>query len=117
MVWKYKVDEVHGTVTHKCWLCLCGDWQKEGVDFFKNKTYSAVLNCRENRVLCAFSCSKWLAYVYLRHNTSFLLMENLMYLYIVTRQKGFHVHLVKFSISMLVSTVRIKLQLFLESVD
>ena len=57
MVWKYKVDEVHGTVTHKCRLCLRGDWQKEGVDFFKNKTYSAVLNCRENRVLCALAAA------------------------------------------------------------
>jgi hypothetical protein len=57
MVWKYKVDDVHGTVTHKCRLCLQGDWQKEGVDFFKNKTYSAVLNCRENRVLCALAAA------------------------------------------------------------
>ncbi len=33
---------------------LCeGGPQHEGVDYFKYKTYSAVLNSRENRVLCA----------------------------------------------------------------
>ena len=51
MVWKYKIDNVNHTVTRKCRLCLRGDWQKEGVDFFKHKTFSAVLNCRENRLL------------------------------------------------------------------
>jgi hypothetical protein len=41
-------------------LCLRGDWQKEGVDFFKYKTYSAVLNSRENRTLYALAAAnKW----------------------------------------------------------
>ena len=57
MVWKYKVDSVNGTVTRKCRLCLRGDWQKEGVDFFKHKTFSAVLNSRENRTLCALAAA------------------------------------------------------------
>ena len=55
MVYKYKIDHVNNTVSHKCRLCLRGDWQKEGVDFFKYKTFSAVLNCRENRVLYALA--------------------------------------------------------------
>ena len=57
MVWKYKVDNVNHTVTRKCRLCLRGDWQKEGVDFFKHKTFSAVLNCRENRLLFALAAA------------------------------------------------------------
>ena len=40
--WK-KINCVKNTVTRKCRLCLRGDWQKEGVDFFKRKTFSAVL--------------------------------------------------------------------------
>ena len=51
MIYKYKIDSVKNTVTHKCRLCLRGYWQKEGVDFFKHKTFSAVLNSRENHVL------------------------------------------------------------------
>ena len=43
MVCKYKIDHVKNSVTRKCRLCLRGDWQKEGVDIFKYKTYSAVL--------------------------------------------------------------------------
>jgi hypothetical protein len=43
MVYKYKIDRVKNTVTRKCRLCLRGDWQKEGIDFFKYKTFSAVL--------------------------------------------------------------------------
>ena len=57
MVYKYKIDHVKNTVTRKCRLCLRGDWQKEGVDFFKYKTYSAVLNCRENRALYALAAA------------------------------------------------------------
>ena len=57
MIWKYKIDEVKDTVTHKCRLCLRGDRQKEGVDFFENKTYSAVLNSKENRLLCALAAA------------------------------------------------------------
>ena len=57
MVWKYKIDNVNHTVTRKCRLCLRGDWQKEGVDFFKDKTFSAVLNSRENRILYALAAA------------------------------------------------------------
>ena len=57
MVYKYKIDRVKNTVTRKCRLCLRGDWQKEGVDFFKYKTYSAVLNCRENRALYSLAAA------------------------------------------------------------
>ena len=68
MVWKYKIDNVNHTATHKCRLCLFflfflffrGDWQKEGVDFFKHKTFSAVLNCQQNRLLYSLAGSnKW----------------------------------------------------------
>ena len=60
MVYKYKIDRVKNTVTRKCRLCLRGDWQKEGIDFFKYKTFSAVLNCRENRVLYSLAAAnKW----------------------------------------------------------
>ena len=45
MVYKYRVKN---TVTRKCRLCLRGDWQKEGINFSRYKTFSAVLNCREN---------------------------------------------------------------------
>jgi hypothetical protein len=41
MVYKDKIDHVKNTFTRKCRLCLRGDWQKEGADFFKYKTYSA----------------------------------------------------------------------------
>ena len=37
MIFKYKIDWVKNGVTSKCCLCLSGDWQKEAVDFFKNK--------------------------------------------------------------------------------
>ena len=57
MVWKYKIDNVNNTITRKCRLCLRGDWQKEGVDFFKDKTFSAVLNSRENRILYALAAA------------------------------------------------------------
>ena len=60
MVYKYKIDRVKNTVTRKCRLCLRGDWQKEGIDFFKYKTFSAVLNCRENRILYSLAAAnKW----------------------------------------------------------
>ena len=59
MMYKCKIDLVKNTstVTRKCRLCLCGDWQKEGVDFFKHKTFSAVLNSRENRTLYALAAA------------------------------------------------------------
>ena len=57
MIFKYKIDRVKNTVTRKCRLCLRGDWQKEGVDFFKNKTFSAVLNSRENRTLYSLAAA------------------------------------------------------------
>jgi hypothetical protein len=55
--WRYKIDDVNHTVTRKARLCLRGDRQKDGIDYFKNKTYSAVLNSRENRLLCALAAS------------------------------------------------------------
>ena len=57
MIYKYKIDRVKNTVTRKCRLCLRGDWQKEGVDFFKHKTFSAVLNSRENRTLYSLAAA------------------------------------------------------------
>ena len=57
MIYKYKIDRVKNTVTSKCRLCLRGDWQKEGVDFFKHKTFSAVLNSRENRALYSLAAA------------------------------------------------------------
>jgi hypothetical protein len=39
MVYKFKIDHVKNTVIRKCRLCLRSD----GVDFFKYKTYSAIL--------------------------------------------------------------------------
>jgi hypothetical protein len=57
MLYRYKIDMLNNTVTQKCRLCLRGDRQKEGIDFFKHKTFSAVLNCRENRLLCALAAS------------------------------------------------------------
>ncbi len=57
MVYKYKIDRVKNTVTRKCRLSLRADWQKEGVNFFKYKTYSAVLNCRENRALYSLAAA------------------------------------------------------------
>ena len=39
MIYKYKIDSVNITVNRKCRLCLRGDWQKEGVNFYKNKTF------------------------------------------------------------------------------
>jgi hypothetical protein len=57
MAYKYRIDRVKNTVTRKCRLCLRGDWQKEGVDFFKYKTDSAALNCRENRALYSLAAA------------------------------------------------------------
>ena len=57
MIYKYKIDRVKNTVTRKCRLCLRGDWLKEGVDFFKHKTFSAVLKSRENRILSALAAA------------------------------------------------------------
>jgi len=51
VVFKRKVDRVAGTIVYKARLSLRGDQQKEGTDYFKHKTYSAVLNSRENRVI------------------------------------------------------------------
>ena len=62
MIYKYKIDRVKNTVTRKCRLCLHGDWQKEGVDFFKHKTFSAVLNSRENRALYSLAAVETAAY-------------------------------------------------------
>ena len=60
MVWKYKIDNVKNMVASKCRLCLHGDRQNEGVDFFKDKTFSAVLNSQENRILYALAAaSNW----------------------------------------------------------
>jgi hypothetical protein len=58
MVYKYKIDRVKNTVTRNCRLSLRGDWQKEGIDFFRYKTFSAVLNCRENRTLYSLTAAK-----------------------------------------------------------
>ncbi len=55
VVFKRKVDPVTGTIVYKARLCLRGDQQKEGTDYFKHKTYSAVLNSRENRVIYALA--------------------------------------------------------------
>jgi hypothetical protein len=51
-VYKYKIDHVKNTVTGKCRLY-------EGVDFFKYKTYSALLTCRENRVLYSLAAANY----------------------------------------------------------
>ncbi len=58
MIYKYKIDRIKNTVTCKCRFCLRGDWQKEGIDFFKHKTFSAVLNRRENRALYSLAAAK-----------------------------------------------------------
>ena len=57
MVYKYKYSKDNNITVRKCRLCVRGDLQREGVDYFKYKTYSAVLNSRENRVLCALAAS------------------------------------------------------------
>jgi hypothetical protein len=57
MVYKYKYSKDNNVTVRKCRLCVRGDRQREGVDYFKYKTYSAVLNSRENRVLCALAAS------------------------------------------------------------
>ncbi len=57
MVYKYKIDHVKITVTGKCRLCPLGDWQKEGINFLKYKTFSAVLNCRKNRILYSLAAA------------------------------------------------------------
>jgi hypothetical protein len=57
LVFKTKKDPITGDVTFKARLCLRGDQQKEGIDYFKNKTYSAVLNCRETRLIYALAAS------------------------------------------------------------
>ena len=57
MVYKYKYSKDNNITVRKCRLCVRGDLQCEGVDYFKYKTYSAVLNSRENRVLCALAAS------------------------------------------------------------
>ncbi len=56
-VYKYKIDHVKNTVTRKCRLRLQEVWHKEGVDFFKYKTYSAVLKCREKLPLKIGPCA------------------------------------------------------------
>ncbi len=48
IVYKYKIDCIKNTVTRKCSLGLRGDWQREGINFFKYKPFSAVLHCLEN---------------------------------------------------------------------
>ncbi len=55
VVYKTKRDPTDGRLTFKARLCLRGDQQKEGVDYFKNKTYSAVLNSRETRIIYALT--------------------------------------------------------------
>jgi hypothetical protein len=57
MVYKYKYTKENDVTVRKCRLCVRGDLQRDGVDFFKYKTYAAVLNCRENRLLCALAAS------------------------------------------------------------
>ena len=57
MVYKYKYSKDNNVTVRKCRLCVRGNLQREGVDYFKYKTYSAVLNSRENRVLCALAAS------------------------------------------------------------
>jgi hypothetical protein len=59
MIYMYKIDRVKKTitVTRKCRLCLRGDWQKEGVDLFIHKTFRAVLDSRENRVLYSLAAA------------------------------------------------------------
>ena len=53
MIYKYKIKKVKNTLTSKCILCLLGDRQKEGVDFFKHQIVRAVLNSSKNRTLYA----------------------------------------------------------------
>ena len=55
VVYKTKKDPANGSLTYKARLCLRGDQQKEGIDYFKNKTYSAVLNSRETRIIYALA--------------------------------------------------------------
>jgi hypothetical protein len=74
MVYKYKIDHVRNTVIRKCRLCLRGDWQKEGVDFFKYKTYIAVLTCEKIGLL--LDCSyKSLVHVLIRYHSSVILWQ------------------------------------------
>ena len=54
-MYKTKRDVAVGNVTYKARYCLRGDQQKEGVDYFKNKTYRAVLNSRETRIIYALA--------------------------------------------------------------
>ena len=57
MVYKYKHSKDSKTAVRKCWLCVMGGLQREGIDYFIFKTYSAVPNSRENRVLCTLAAS------------------------------------------------------------
>ena len=57
MVYKYKYSKDNNVTVPKSRLCLRGYLPGVGVDYFKYKTYSAVLNSRENRVLCALAAS------------------------------------------------------------
>ena len=52
---QYKWNADQSLKCRKCRLCIRGDMQTEGVNFFKHKTFSSVLNCTENRVLLSFA--------------------------------------------------------------
>ena len=73
MVYQDKIDYVKSTVTRKCRLCLRGDWQREGIYFFKYKTYSAVLNCRVGP--CTHLQMQILAHDFLRYSSGFYLWQ------------------------------------------
>jgi hypothetical protein len=51
MVYTYKYSNDNNVTVKKCRLCVRGDLQHEGIDHFKYKTNSAMLNSRENRHL------------------------------------------------------------------
>ena len=58
MVYKYKLNADGTLNVRKCRLCVRGDQQTDGIDFFKHQTFSSVLNCRENRTLLSLAASE-----------------------------------------------------------
>jgi hypothetical protein len=57
MVYKYKYSKDNNVTVRKCRLCVRGDLQSEGIEYFKFKTFSDSFNSPESRVLCALAAS------------------------------------------------------------